>query len=345
MTILGADTMRCVVFDTGGRIRTESRPVPRLADPRQALIRVRATGICGTDRAILLGEFPATPGVILGHETVGEIVAVGDDVRLVRPGDKVVVNPTFYCGDCPDCRRGRAQYCPHKDGREVGIDCPGTMADYVMAHERFLHRLPMDLPYRRAALIEPLACVLANLEMAAPRWDDQVLVAGAGPIGMLAAMVLADRGHRPRLAERDPVRVRMARQILPNVGVVHTADLDAGRPDVVIDTTGVLMGQAATVVQPGGTVVAMGEREQATATLSARSIATRGIRVVGAGPYPPRLFEVALGLAGDLPLEILVTHELPLALAADAFALLGVGPAAGYQAGKVLLVPDDSEAA
>jgi fructokinase len=97
------------------------------------------------------------------------------------------------------------------------------------------------------------------------------------------------------------------------------------------------MGQAAAVVQPGGTVVAMASGEQATATQSARSIATRGIRLVGAGPYPPRLFEVALGLAGDLPLEILVTHELPLALAADAFALLGVGPASGYQAGKVLL--------
>ena len=344
MTILGVDAMQCVVFDAAGQLRTQARPMPRPAGPRQALIRVRATGICGTDRAILLGEFPATPGVILGHETVGTVAAVGTGVRLVRAGDLVVVNPTFYCGDCPDCRRGRAQYCPHKDGREVGIDCPGAMADYVLAHERFLHRLPPDLPYRRAALIEPLACVLANLEQAAPRWDDQVLVAGAGPIGMLAAMVLADRGHRPRLAERDPFRARLAQRILPNVDVTHTANLDAGRPDIVIDTTGVLLGESVEVVQPGGTVVVMGERERATATLSARSIATRGIRVVGAGPYPPRLFEVALGLAQNLPMELLVTHVLPLSRAADGFALLGVGPDSGYRAGKVLLVPDPAEA-
>jgi fructokinase len=338
MTILAARTVQGVVFDgTGPTLGAVA--IPELSEPRAALVRIRATGICGTDRAILLGEFPAVPGVVLGHESVGEVVAVGEDAGRVRPGDRVVINPTYYCGECSDCRTERARYCPYKDGRELGIDCPGTMTEFAMVDERFLHPLPPGMPYRRAVLIEPLACVLANLEQAAPGWDDAVLVAGGGPIGMLAALVLAARGHRPWLAERDPVRVRLAAELLPpEVRVVHTATLDTGRPDVVVDTTGVLLAEAVRVVAPGGTVVVMGEREAATATLGARSIATRGIRVAGAGPYPPRLFEVAVRLAETLALERLVTHEMPLSRMVDAFALLGVG-GDGYRAGKVLLTP------
>jgi threonine dehydrogenase-like Zn-dependent dehydrogenase len=338
MTILAARTMQAVVFD-GTRPTLTELPLPVISDPRAALVRIRATGICGTDRAILLGEFPAVPGVILGHESAGEVIAAGDGVTRVRPGDRVVINPTYFCGDCTECRRERARHCPHKDGREPGIDCAGTMAEFAVVDERFLHTLPSAMPDRRAALIEPLACVLANLEAAAPSWDDTVLVAGGGPIGMLAALVLAERGHRPWLAERDPVRVRLAIENLPGVRVKHTSDLDTPRPGVVIDTTGILLAEAVRVVAPGGTVVVMGEREGATATLGSRNIATSGIRIVGAGPYPPRLFEVAVRLAETLPLERLVTHELPLSRMAEAFALLGVG-GDGYRAGKVLITPD-----
>jgi threonine dehydrogenase-like Zn-dependent dehydrogenase len=338
MTILAARTMQAVVFD-GTRPTLTELPLPVISDPRAALVRIRATGICGTDRAILLGEFPAVPGVILGHESAGEVIAAGDGVTRVRPGDRVVINPTYFCGDCTECRRERARHCPHKDGREPGIDCAGTMAEFAVVDERFLHTLPSGMPDRRAALIEPLACVLANLEAAAPSWDDTVLVAGGGPIGMLAALVLAERGHRPWLAERDPVRVRLAIENLPGVRVKHTSDLDTPRPGVVIDTTGILLAEAVRVVAPGGTVVVMGEREGATATLGSRNIATSGIRIVGAGPYPPRLFEVAVRLAETLPLERLVTHELPLSRMAEAFALLGVG-GGGYRAGKVLITPD-----
>jgi len=344
MAVVAALTMQGVVFDGDG-LALGVVAVPELSEARAALVRIRATGICGTDRAILLGEFPAVPGVVLGHESVGEVVAVGDSAGRVRPGDQVVINPTYYCGECSDCRSERARYCPHKDGRELGIDCPGTMAEFAMVDERFLHPLPPGMPYRRAVLIEPLACVLANLEAAAPGWDDAVVVAGGGPIGMLVALVLAARGYRPWLAEQDPVRVRLAAEALPEVRVLHTATLDVGRPDVVVDTTGVLLAEAVRVVAPGGTVVVMGEREAATAALGARSIATRGIRVVGAGPYPPRLFEVAVRLAETLPLERLVTHEVPLSRMTEAFALLGVGADGnrsgdGYRAGKVLLTPD-----
>lgn len=356
--VAAQEAMTSVVYDGAAGVRLSTRPVPVPRTPTDVLVRVRATGICGTDRAILLGEFPASPGVVLGHETTGEAVAIGPAVRAVRPGDRVVLNPTFWCARCRRCRRGLPAHCLGKDGREVGIDCDGAMADFALADERFVHPVPDGLPYRRAALVEPLACVLANLDAAAPRWDDLVMVAGAGPIGTLAALVLAARGTRVCLVERDPVRAGLAAQVLP--GAVRVAEVTGGglagaletgdrRPDVVVDTTGFLLAEAVGVVEDGGAVVVMGERQGARATLECRPLATRGVRVVGAGPYPPHLFEVAIDLATRLPLEMLVTHELPLSRAAEALALLGVRPGTpgaeppapgGYQAGKVLLVPD-----
>jgi len=343
------ESMSSVVFEGAGRVVVAARPVPTVRDPRDVLIRVRATGICGTDRAIVLGEFPAKPGVVLGHESVGEVVTTGASVHGLRPGDRVVVNPTYYCRRCRPCRRDRAAHCEAKDGREMGVDCDGTMASYAVVPARFLHPISPAVPDRRAALVEPLACVLANIEAAGGRWDDRVLVAGAGPIGMLCALTLAQRGVRVVLAERDPARVEIATAVLPRT--VQVTATDGGlagatphRPDVVIDTTGVLLADAVDLVEPGGTVVVMGEREGARATVRPRAIATQGVRVVGAGPYPPHLFEAAVDLAVDLPMECLVTHELPVTRVADALALLGVDlervRGRDYEAGKVLLVPE-----
>lgn len=349
----GTGLMSAVVLDGACRVRLTTRPVPAPRGPTDVLVRVRATGICGTDRAITLGEFPASPGVVLGHETVGEVVTTGSGVHGVSPGDRVVLNPTFYCDRCQRCRRGLPAHCVDKNGREVGIDCDGTMADFAVADARLVHPVPATLPYQRAALVEPLACVLANIDAATPRWDDLVMVVGAGPIGALAALALDARGVRVCLVERDPTRVRLAGELLPRR--IHVVEIPTGRlahaveprtrrPDVVIDTTGHLLAEAFDVVEAGGAVVVMGEREGARATVRLRPLATRGVRIVGAGPYPPHLFAVAIDLANRLPLESLVTHELPLRRATEAMALLGVRVGAatpdGYQAGKVLLVPD-----
>ncbi|MCC9305886.1 alcohol dehydrogenase catalytic domain-containing protein [Kitasatospora sp. RB6PN24] len=340
--------MRAVVFEEVGRVGVHERAVPAF-DGGDVLVRVAATGICGTDRAILLGEFPARRGVVLGHEAVGAVAAVGAGVGSVAPGDRVVINPTYHCDRCRPCRRGMQAHCGAKAGREVGVDRDGTMADYAVVPERFVHRLPAEVPYRRGALVEPLACVLNNLAAARPRWDDRVLVVGAGPIGALCALVLARRGARVTLAERDPGRSAVARQVLPEgVRVLEAGEaVAADSPDVVIDTTGTLPGDLLGAVAAGGTVVVMGEREAAVAAVPLRALVTRGIRLVGAGPYRPADFELAVDLARDLPLERLVTHVLPLERYAEALTMLaataGAAPG-GYSAMKVLLTPDEGVA-
>ncbi|WP_406195099.1 FAD-dependent oxidoreductase [Kitasatospora sp. NBC_01560] len=344
--------MKAVVFEDVGLAGLHDRAVPS-CDAGDVLVEVAATGICGTDRAILLGEFPARRGVVLGHEAVGAVAATGSGVSSVAPGDRVVINPTYYCGRCRPCRRGMPAHCAAKAGREVGVDRDGTMADFAVVPEHFVHRLPASVSYRRGALVEPLACVLNNLRAARPRWDDQVLVIGAGPVGALCAMVLARRGSRVALVERDPGRAEIARLLLPRTVRVLAPEEAAGpgrpAPDVVVDTTGSLPGDVLGTVAAGGTVVVMGEREAGVATVRLRPLVTGGIRLTGAGPYRPADFELAVDLARDLPLDELVTHVLPLARYAEALALLAVAPdgpgrspAGEYRAMKVLLAPDGS---
>ncbi|MGV9266896.1 zinc-dependent alcohol dehydrogenase [Kitasatospora sp. NPDC003701] len=344
--------MKAVVFEGVGLPGIHDRAVPSF-EADEVLVKVAVTGICGTDRAILLGEFPARRGVVLGHEAVGAVAAVGAGVAAVAPGDRVVINPTYHCDRCRPCRRGMPAHCGAKAGREIGVDRDGTMAGFAVVPERFVHRLPDSVPYRRGALVEPLACVLNNLAAARPRWDDRVLVVGAGPIGALCALVLAGRGTRVTLAERDPARVELARLLLPRTVRVLAAQeaAGAGAPDIAIDTTGSLPGDVLGTVAAGGTVVVMGEKETGVATVPLRALVTRGIRLVGAGPYRPADFARAVALARELPLEALVTHVLPLERYAEALALLAVAPAGparpetdGYRAMKVLLATDGSPA-
>src|SRR5262245_42130213 len=97
------------------------RDEPTIRAPNDVLIRVAATGICGTDLGIATGQYAATQGVILGHEFSGTVVATGDDVKNVRPGDRVFVDPTFFCGQCDQCTSGRPNHCEAKSSTETGV--------------------------------------------------------------------------------------------------------------------------------------------------------------------------------------------------------------------------------
>lgn len=337
--------MRAVTTKGEGHgIQVTDRPLPVLREPTDVLVEVIATGVCGTDRAIALGEFPAVPGVVLGHETVGRVAEVGSAGAGLAIGQRVVINPTYYCNNCRACRQDRRAFCPAKAGRELGIDCDGSMADFIVLPQRFVHPVPEEVSDRRAVMVEPLACVLNNLRAAAPGPAAHTVILGGGPIGALCALVLAHRGAQVTLIEPDPHRASTTSVILPPTVAVTQSWPDRDRPDVVIDTVGTLPLADLELVADGATLVIMGERREAVTTLALRTLATRAIRVLGAGPYAPGDFEMALDLARVLPLESLITHVLPLNSAARAFAKLGV-PAGrqGYGALKVVLTPGTGE--
>ncbi|MEC4019442.1 zinc-dependent alcohol dehydrogenase [Streptomyces sp. H27-D2] len=329
--------MRALVHVGGGELELADRPVSEVVAGDDVVVRVVATGICGTDRKIVLGKFPARPGVILGHESVGVIHAVGSGVRGVAIGDRVVVNPTLYCGRCERCRSGADNFCRNKKGTEVGVDRDGTFAEYTLLPERFVHRLPDGIGLRSAILIEPLACVLNNVLAAGVSFDDTVVVLGGGPIGVLCGLLCERRGRRAVVVEPDPHRAASAGKLLRHVITATGADpataIEAAaggrRPSVVFDTTGVCAERAVQLVDDGGRVVLMGFDDSYTASLSPLHLTNHGVRLIGAGDFRSDAFSMAVGLVAELNLDGIVTHEFPLERYAEAFAVLGAGAASG----------------
>lgn len=323
--------MRALVYLGPGTVTLQERPIPALTAPDDVLVQVVGSGVCGTDRKILLGHFPARSGVILGHESVGVVAGRGRAVRSLADGDRVVVDPTLYCGGCDRCRRGATNFCRRKQGTEVGVDRDGTFADYVLLPERFVHRLPETIGFRPAVLIEPLACVLNNVSAAGVTCDDVVAVLGAGPIGTLCGLVSGRIARRVVMVETDPYRLAAAQKRFFHVvdavdaksakAVVDTAG--GQQPSVVIDTTGVGLDDAVTLVADGGRVVMMGFNSTYRISLSPLYLTHHGISLLGAGDYRADVFPVAVALAPELELTNLVTHEYPLERYADAFGALG----------------------
>lgn len=322
--------MKAIVFKKEMLLSLEDRPYPDLVNPDDVVVRVHSTGICGTDRNILLGRFPARQGVVLGHESVGYVTAIGSQVPDFKVGDRVVVNPTLYCGHCHFCRRGAFNFCDNKTGAEIGVDRDGTFADYVRMPARFLHHLPPSMALDRAVFIEPLACVMNNANAVDLQPADDVVILGGGPIGMVFALYAQRFARKVIVVENDPFRRSFAAKLdllTADSGhpdwQQHVVDQnDARQPSVVIETSGVLLDAAVALVAKGGRIAVMGFNGHVTAGFKVLRIVNNGIRVVGAGDYNGPIFPAAIELAAELPLEKLITHRFTLAEHDQAFNLL-----------------------
>lgn len=183
-----------------------------------------ATGVCMTDYHIYHGAFAVEPPVVLGHESAGTVAAVGEDVREFSVGERVAMNPVVPCNGCSACKRGATHLCAHNasigGAGETVVD--GAFAEYVRVPATNVEPVG-DLPFRQAALAEPLACCVHGADRSGIEQGDSVAVVGAGPIGLLLLQTLRNRGAAPiAVAELDDDRRALA------------ADLGA---DVTIDPT------------------------------------------------------------------------------------------------------------
>lgn len=230
--------MKAVTYPAKGEVAFRDLPQPEPA-AHEVLIRVRASGICHTDIDVLharygSGAFPVVPG----HEYAGEIVALGRDVAGFAVGDRVVVDPNLSCGTCRPCRRGRENLCINLGA--YGVSANGGFAEFSAVSAANLHAIG-DLPFDQAALAEPMGCVLNGVTTLAPAPQDEALIFGAGPIGLLLAIALRTRGvQRITLADIDPARVGIARSFGFYSVETGSAELQAMRRnmDISIDATG-----------------------------------------------------------------------------------------------------------
>jgi threonine dehydrogenase-like Zn-dependent dehydrogenase len=315
-------TMKAAMFRGNGVLNIEEVPVPEIKNPDEVLIRVRAGSICGSDLHSL--SVPPlqviTPDIIFGHEFFGDIVAKGDGAADFEIGDTVVVNPNITCGECYECKHKRPCLCKHN--RHYGQSIDGGFAQYALVHTGQLYKVSKDINPDRAAQTEPLACIMDGLNKIMPDPDDNVLLFGAGPIGLTFIRVLKYMGIK-NLAVSAKGAVRIEEAI--NSGADHVINIEKEsvsealpkiwerKADVIIDAvgTGDILTESMDLLAPGGKILIFGYNQRAKATVLPGRICDQEFVVVGT---IGKDFESALKIVDDpkLGLDKLVTRRVEL---------------------------------
>ncbi|MEO8688680.1 MAG: NAD(P)-dependent alcohol dehydrogenase [Solirubrobacteraceae bacterium] len=319
--------MRAAVLHAPGDVRIEERDRP-LPGPREVLVQITAVGVCGSDVHYYehgrIGPMVVEAPMVLGHESAGNVVELGEGATKHAVGDRVTLEPGVPCGRCRECRAGRYNLCPDV----VFFATPpidGAFADFVAIHEDFAFALPDSLSDEEGALMEPLSVGIWACRKASVSAGDRVLVTGAGPIGILAAQcALAFGAVEVTVSDVNEQRLEVARR----TGATRTVTPGDGfelEADVLIECSGHPDALSAGIraLRPAGTavLVGMGPGEDGTVPLSA--IQRQEIWVTGtfryANTYPTA---IALAAAGRVDLKSIITGHYALE---DAEAALRVG--------------------
>jgi L-iditol 2-dehydrogenase len=326
MTSTRPETMIASVLTGAKSLTVEQVPVPAVASD-EVLVKISAVGVCGSDthyyRHGRIGEFVVEGPLILGHECAGTIVAVGSEVPESRIGERVAIEPQRNCRRCRECRAGRYNLCPYMEFYATPpID--GAFAEYAVIRTEFAHEVPDTLSDEAAALLEPLSVAITTMRKAGIVPGSSVLIAGAGPIGIICAQTAKAFGAAEiivsdLIAERRERALRYgATRVIDPVEVdIASAGLDV---NAFVDASGspraVMSGIKA--VRPAGTAVLVG-LGSSEMTLPVEHIQNLEITVTGIFRYtdtwPAAIHLVA---SGQIDLDSLVTGRFDLDHAAAA---------------------------
>ncbi|WP_025159145.1 zinc-dependent alcohol dehydrogenase [Leifsonia aquatica] len=349
-------TTRQIVFTSPGVIETAESPLPA-PGADDLLVRIALVGVCATDLHLLAGHIGDPFPLVPGHEFVGEVAAIGEAAarrRGLAVGDHIAVEMLLPCQTCARCREGRYNLCEADDpaggashGRQLGVNIPRTVApglwggyaEHLLApREAIVHRLPTDLPWSRAVLVEPLAVAHRALARARVAPGEDVVVVGPGPVGLLAAaaarsagagrvVVVGTRPSRLALAERFGADATVDARGSDPVAAVRAA-LGGGLADAVIEIAGVASAQqqAVRLVRRGGRVVLAGAcgADVHVGFRADEDLLTREIDLLpsflSASGFEPaiRMLE-----RGAFPFDDLVTHRFGLDEVETAFRVIG----------------------
>lgn len=334
--------MRAAIINEPGSLTVGDRPEPTPA-PDGVVVRVGACGICGTDLHIADGEFPPSPyPLVPGHEFAGTVTAVGDRAPGgLRPGDRVAVDPSLFCGHCGYCRAGRGNLCSNWGA--IGDTVDGAFAEYVAVPAANCHRLPDTVSMREGALVEPLSCAVHGMRRIGVEAGEEFLVVGAGTMGLLLQQLLQNSGARVTVVDRNSERLRLAADLGAGATATDTADIAPGTFDAAVDVTGAppAIEAAFDALGKGGRLLVFGVAdENARVSLSPFRIYNEEITVVGSMAVL-NSFGAAVDLiaSGSIETAPLLTHALPLEEFPEALAMMRAGTGV-----KVQVVPDAADA-
>jgi (R,R)-butanediol dehydrogenase/meso-butanediol dehydrogenase/diacetyl reductase len=217
--------MKAVVFTGPGSLKLAELSAPQ-KNSGEILLEVRRAGICGTDLRIFRGHMQNRVGNarILGHEMAAMVKETSPEGEF-NIGDRVVVEPTIFCGNCPPCRRGSTHVC--KNLRLLGIDQDGAFQQFLIAPPDRLHKLPDAISDDYAVMIEPLSVAVHAVRLAALRAGETVAVIGGGTIGLLIAILARKAGAKVAVLETNSYRRDLARQF--HFDTCNPKERDAGQ--------------------------------------------------------------------------------------------------------------------
>ncbi len=323
----------------------EEVPTPSIG-PNDVLIRVLKTSICGTDLHIYRWDAWAQQTIpvplVVGHEFMGVVEAVGSEVQQFRPGDRVTGEGHITCGHCRNCRAGRRHLCRNTVG--VGIQRPGCFAQYLSLPADNVFKLPADVPDDLAAIFDPLG----NAVHSALSFDlvgEDVLITGAGPIGLMATAICRYVGARyVVVTDVNPFRLEMARKM----GATHSVHATRESLREVMDQLGMTEGfdvglemsgapaafqEMLKVMNHGGRVAVLGIFPEPVTTDWSQVI-FKGLQLKGI--YGREMFEtwykMTTMVQGGLNVAPVITHHLRAEQFEEAFAIMEEG-----QSGKIIL--------
>jgi L-idonate 5-dehydrogenase len=321
----------CVVHGAGD-LRVEERPYDG-PGAGEVAVAVALGGICGSDLHYYhrgrVGDFALREPMVLGHEVVGQVAALGPGADGPAPGTAVAVHPATPCGSCPECTGGRRNICARTRYLGSAAHFPhvqGGFAQTVTVPAEQIRALPPGLDLRRAVLAEPMSVALHAVNRAGEVRGKRVLVTGAGPIGCLVVAALRQRGAAEVVVSDlfdEPLRIATA------VGATATARADrpedpcwTGDFDLAIEASGAPAGLRTCVerVHRGGTVVLLGLLPPGETGLLGNVVVTRELELRGAFRFDTEFDEALTLLAEGLPVDPVVTHVFPLDQSAAAFA-------------------------
>jgi 2-desacetyl-2-hydroxyethyl bacteriochlorophyllide A dehydrogenase len=284
--------MKALVLDGVNKLETREIPADQPKED-EYLIKVEAAGICGTDRHILHGTYPASYPVVLGHEFSGRIEHA-PTLSKFKVGERVNINPNIACQRCAYCRMGLVNLCMHNIAH--GVNRNGGLAQFAAIPETQLFKLPESIDPKFGAFCEPLACCIQAIDLAEINPGDKVAIIGGGIIGQLMVQLVKLSGAEVILLS---TRQKFRREMAERLGATHSIDPSNSKSndkfvgpngvvpigfDVVIECAGTkeTLKQSLEIIRSGGSVILFGVMPQNEIfELSPFDIFVRQIRIQG----------------------------------------------------------------
>jgi len=328
--------MKAVQVSGPGRIGIVEKDMPSVTRDDEVLVKVRMVGICGSDMHIYHGSSPvATYPRVIGHEMVGEVAETGPAVKRVKAGDRVVMEPMEWCGECYACRSGRRNVCARL--QVYGVNRDGAFCEYIVLPERIVHKVDDRLDWHEAVLIEPFTIGAQANWRGGVAAGDTVFIMGAGTIGLCSLQVAKLKGATCIVSDLSDDKLAYAQSL----GADYTLNPLKGDiaaeleritgglgPNVTIDAvcTPKTFEQAVEVTSVAGRVVCLGF-DVSPSAIAQFSITKKELTIAGSRLQTDKFAEVIEWFqSGKIKADTLVTHRFHLTEVRQAVELIETRP-------------------